>query len=160
MRKRLSMLVPALMVMVLLIALILINNRQTPAWKSVINRYLTYLQTTGASPYTVINSVQAAQPGNFTSSMSAGSFSDSFISQTTQTTDTPEPASFQPIIYPPDSLWCVLLADGNQRELVFVALHSSLYNAEWIVHISPDPWGSAELGITLENLGCKFDSLQ
>jgi hypothetical protein len=108
----------------------------------------------------VINSVQAAQPGNFTSSMSAGSFSNSVISQTTQTTDTPEPASFQPIIYPPDSIWCVLLAEGNQRELVFVALHNSLYNAEWIVHTSPDPWGSAELGTTLENLGCKFESRQ
>jgi hypothetical protein len=160
MRKRLSILVPALMLMVLSIAFTLINSRQTPAWEPVLNRYLTYLQTTGAPPYTVINSVQASQPGNFTSSMSAGSFSDNVISQTSQTTDTPEPASFQPIIYPPDSIWCVLLADGNQRELVFVALHNSLYNADWIVHISPDPWGSAELGTTLENLGCKFDSRQ
>jgi hypothetical protein len=154
MKKHLLVYIPTLLVIVVMVALLLLSNRQTPAWKTKLDQYLTYLGTTGQPSYQLISAVPASQPANFTPAMSAESFSDSVIFQTDLNIIDQTSAGTQPIPYPPDAVWCVLLTDGGQKQMIYIALHNSLYNADWIVHISTDPWGSPELQTSLDRLGC------
>jgi hypothetical protein len=61
--------------------------------------------------------------------------------------------------YPPDRLYCVLLEHryqqaSSRRQLVFVALHSDLYTADWVLHEGPyEPFGP-KTAATLRTLGC------
>lgn len=158
MKKRVLIFIPILVVLVLVVTLLLLNNRQTPAWKAKLNQYLSYLRETGKSSYLVLSTAYASQPANFTPAMSAESYSDSVIFQTTHNTNAQYSSGLEPMPYPPDEVVCVLLKDGGQQQLVYIALHNSLYNADWIVHISPDPWGSFALQSNLDRLGCSLDT--
>ena len=156
MRKRLLIYIPTLLVIGVMVALLLLTNRQPPKWKTALDQYLTYLRSTGQPSYQLVSAVSASLPANFTPLMSAESFSDSVIFQTDLNTNDPSSAGTQPIPYPPDQVWCVLLKDGGQQHVVYIALHNSLYNADWIVHTSADPWGSSELQNSLDRLSCIF----
>ena len=158
MKKHVLIFIPTLIVAGVVVVLLLLNHLQAPAWKPIIDQYLAYLPTTGDPSFQVNEVVRASQPENFNSAMSAGSFSASVIFQSSTTIDADYSAALDPIPYPPDDVWCVLLKDGGEQELVFAALHNSLYNADWIVHISPAAWGSAELETDLNSLGCTFDT--
>ncbi len=157
MKKRLLIYIPTLVVLVLLVTLLVLTNRSTPGWKAKLNAYLTYLRTAGEPAYSLVKAVRADYPAGFTAEMSAGSFSEVIGALATPASNADYSAGLQPVPYPPDQLWCVLLADGSQQQVVYVALHSSLYNAEWLVHVPPDPWGSPVLQSTLSNLGCTFE---
>jgi hypothetical protein len=113
MKKRFLIFIPMIVVIGMMVGFLLLNNRQTPAWKPILDRYLTYSRMTGESVYRMINAVQAAQLANFTSAMSGGSFSDSVIFQTTFNVDAQYSAGLQPMPYPPDDVWCVLLKDNS-----------------------------------------------
>lgn len=154
MRKRILVIIPVAVVLALASTLILINNRQTPAWKTKLDQYLAYMRTTGQATYRLIAYSTASQPGNFTPEMSAESFSDSVIFQTTTNTSAQYFAGLQLMPYPPEEVVCVLLDGGRSPELVYVTRHSSLYNADWIVHISTDPWNSLNLQSSLASIGC------
>jgi hypothetical protein len=156
MKKRLLIYIPTLLVIVVMVTLLLLTNRQPPQWKTKLDQYLNYLQTTGYPSYQLISAVPASQPPNFTPAMSAESFSDSVIFQTDLNIIDQTSAGTQPIPYPSDAVWCVLLKNGGQQRLIYIALHNSLYNADWIVHTSADPWGSSELQNSLDRLGCIF----
>ncbi len=156
-KKQLLIFIPTLVVIGVMATLLLLNNGQAPPWRTIIDEYLLYLRTTGETSFKVTNAVLASKPANFNSDMSAGSFSDSLIFQTSSVVGADYSADLEPMPYPPDQVWCVLLKDGSEQRLVFAALHHNLYNADWIVHIPPAAWGSAELDITLASLGCTFE---
>jgi hypothetical protein len=139
----------------LAITLLLLNNHQAPAWRAKLNQYPTYLRTTGKDSYHVLTSAHANQPVNFTPGMSAETFNDSVIFDPSYNL-TPHSAELQPMPYPPQEVVCVLLGDGGQLQLVYVTLHSNLYNADWIVHIPTDPWDSSMLRSSLASLGCSL----
>ncbi len=158
MKKRIFIFIPILVALIVIAVLQLVNQGQTPGWQARLNQYLTFLQQTGQHSSRVITAAPATSPDNFTPSMSAESYSDSTIFETTHPQSTGYSISLQPIPYPPDEVMCVLLNIDNQQQLVYVALHDSLYNADWIVHIAVDPWGSATLHSNLVSLGCPLDT--
>jgi hypothetical protein len=157
MKKRLFIIIPTIAVLAILVALLMINNQQTPAWKTRLNQYLAYLHVEGEPSYQLVSAVQAARPRNFISSMSAGDYSDSLIFLTDFSSQANYSTGLEPIPFPPDDIWCALIKNGGHQQVVYVALHNSLYNADWIVHESPDPWGSPSLNSTLDSIGCSFE---
>lgn len=61
--------------------------------------------------------------------------------------------------YPPKEVWCVVLKGGEPgARVIFVALHSDLYNAAWIVHEPDGAPGSRELAGALSEIGCDLES--
>jgi hypothetical protein len=158
MKKRLIIYIPSIAVLVLLLALLLLSNYQTPAWKTMLDQYLFFLRSAGEPSYQMVAAVQASQPSHFTPNMTTGSFSNSVTYLPTESFDGDYFSGLEPVPYPPDQVWCVLLKDDGQQELVFVALHNSDYSTNWIVHIPSDPWGSPALQSTMESLGCIVNS--
>lgn len=154
MRKRNLIVIPLLVIVGLIIALLVVDSLQTPGWKLALNHYISYLRETGHPEFRLQSSAIAAQPGNFTFNMSTESFSESIIFQTTYNTNAQLAVDLAPMPYPPDEVVCALLKGDTQQQLVYIALHNSLYNADWIVHISPDPWGSPAIQSSLDLLGC------
>jgi hypothetical protein len=157
MNKRLLIYIPALVVLVLLAALILINQLQPPEWKVRLNQYLAFERSAGEPALNLVNAVQAKVPAQFTPTMSAESFSGSAIFATSHGTDVQYSADLLPLPYPPQAVWCVLLKGDSQQQVVFVARHNSLYNADWIVHIPSQPFASPDLQASLSLIGCSFD---
>jgi hypothetical protein len=62
--------------------------------------------------------------------------------------------------FPPDQLWCVLLkraepvAGERSYDAVFVGLHVTMYNADWVIHKATDGLASPEFHATLSKLDC------
>jgi hypothetical protein len=156
MNKRNLIFIPVATVLFVSAILLLLNHRQTPAWQAKLDQYLAFLKQTGQHSYQVLSVDTAASPANFTPTMSAESYSESVIFETTHTQDTEYTIGLQPMPYPPQQVMCVLLNIDNQPQLVYIALHNSLYNADWIVHISPETWGSLTLKIQLDSIGCSL----
>jgi hypothetical protein len=158
MNKRSFVFIPIITILIISAILLLFNQRQTPAWQAKLDQYLAFLKESGPHSYKVLSIATAASPANFTPTMSAESYSESVIFQTTHTQDAEYTVSLQPMPYPPHEVVCVLLNIDNQQQLVYVALHDSLYNADWIVHVSPEYWGSLALKNQLDSIGCRLDA--
>jgi hypothetical protein len=156
-QKTIRIAIPVLVVIGTIIAFLALENRHKYAWQDHLDHYLAYLRTAGQPSYQLLTAVPSSMPDNFTPQMSAESFSDSFIFQTSRTPNLEYSAGLQPMPYPPAELWCVLLVGGEQQQLVYLALHDTLKNADWIVHVPTDPWGSPQLQYNLQNLGCTLD---
>jgi hypothetical protein len=65
----------------------------------------------------------------------------------------------KPLPYPPDTLYCIQLeyqsgGSSPRRQLLFVALHRDLHNADWILHEGDYEPFSADLTLDLRALGC------
>jgi hypothetical protein len=134
MKKHNLIVIPILFVIALIAALSVLDNLRTPAWRVKLNHYISYLRETGHPSYHVESSASANQPANFTSTMSAETFSDTLLFQTSSNINPSFSAELEPMPYPPEEVMCVLLHDGTQLQLVYVALHNNLYNADWLVH--------------------------
>lgn len=140
------------------ITVLLLLDRHEYAWQDNLDNYLAYLRSTGQPSYQLHSAVLCSKPTNFTPQMSAQSFRDSVVFQTDQASQLEFSASLQPMSYPPAELWCVLLKDGHQQQLVYLALHNFQQNANWIIHIPIDSWGSLQLQSNLQYLGCPVDT--
>jgi hypothetical protein len=106
--------------------------------------------------------VRATMPGKFVREMSGGAFGDSVFYQTDMGPEGNLHGGARPLPYPPEDLWCVLLErDGTygprvagSYDVVFVALHMDIHNADWLVHRGAETLpGQRETGI-LSALGC------
>ncbi len=158
MKKKILILVPILAVIFLAAGMLLLTRLQAPGWKAKLNQYLSYLQQTGQVSHRVISTSTAASPANFTPAMSAESYGDNVIFQTSHSSSSEYTAGLKLLPYPPDQVVCALLDVNGQHQLVFIALHNDLNNADWIVHISPEPWGSSTLQTHLDALGCSLET--
>jgi hypothetical protein len=159
MKKRSLIVIPLLAVIILVVLILVIDSQRTPAWRVKINHYLTFLRETNHPAYHVESIASAAQPSNFSASMSAETYSDTPLFQTSSFSSSSVATELEPLPYPPEQVMCVLLHDGSQLQLVYVALHNNLYNADWVVHISPDPWGSQVIQFNLSSIGCLITEL-
>jgi hypothetical protein len=157
MKKTSLIAVPFIVIAGVITALLLLDSRHEYAWEDNLEHYLIYLRATGQPSYQLVSAVPSSKPANFTPQMSDQSFSDSIAFQTSQISGSEYAASLQAMPYPPAELWCLLLKDGHQEQLIYMALHNNLQNADWVVHIPSDPWGSLQLQSNLQNLGCTFD---
>lgn len=158
MKNRIVFLIPISALLIVAAILLVLNRRATPSWESRLDQYLAYMRKTSQLSLQVVATTPAISPAKFSPAMSGETFSDSIIFQTTHTLSTDYSADLIPIPYPPNEVMCVLLKTGSQHQLVYVALHNSLYNADWIVHVSPDPWGSSILQSSLDAIGCSLDT--
>jgi hypothetical protein len=156
MKKLILILIPLMVISGLAATLLVLNDHKTPQWQVELSQYLAYQNGTGEQPLVLVTTARASQPWNFTSAMSQASFSDSVIFETDISPSWSTPVGVQPLPYPPEQVWCALLHQDAMRQVVFVALHSDMYNADWVVHLSTAAWGSPELQSTLDSLGCKL----
>ena len=123
---------------------------------------------------------RASKPQNFADQMSSASYDlGTYFQPTYQPpflplTDTPTPApvggvpvSFAPdssdlIIYPPQELWCVLLAQTApaKQQVIFVGLYEDMYTARWIIHETHAAASGQELQAMLARVGCILDLVE
>ena len=153
MKKALWVSLPILAGVSLLAAWAIIERSHPPDWQPAVAEYLDYQNARSAQAYTIRLSVRAEQPWNFTAEVNSLVYGSSQIFQTSVSYQdiTVEPPQViedparqpsdgrKPLPYPPEEVWCIWLATGPdaQPTVVFAALHSDLYNAEWVVHELP-----------------------
>ena len=118
-----------------------------------------------ASPREVatVRSVERAKkPWNFVEDRSQAVFGDSVHFQV----DSGSVGSL-PLSFPPKELWCVLLeredtstgdalAGGAAHAVLFVGLHMSMYEADWLVHEAVGDT-AMDLKKTLSMVGCDLE---
>ena len=95
--------------------------------------------------------VQARLPQNFRAEMSTASYGNTPYYVTTHRANPNYPGQ-KPLPYPPNDLWCVKLKgmDPPAPQVVLLALHQDIYNADWVMHEVTDP------EMVLAAVGCKF----
>ncbi len=168
----LAILTPVSVIIVGVVLLITATRGMPDVAQTALARYLAFLYL---SPGPSIGAVsQATQPWLFKPEQSSATYSESVHYHTTvnlralatrQISRSPSPAASPDIYhgsdglaglpYPPEDLWCVLLDTGEQgTDVVLVALHMGLYNADWVVHELPANWSAAERSAALAELGC------
>lgn len=167
-------------VVVILAALAYSEQHLSNPAQMALDRYLQYRNSTTSQFVQPAQLIHATMPSKFTREMSGTSFGDSHFYQTmvdysnpvnvnlpNLATATPGLTSATywrgstPIPYPPEDAWCAVLKEEDQPEqIVIVALHQSLYNAEWLVHQPPAKLGSAEMNIILSTIGCELKAGQ
>jgi hypothetical protein len=147
--------------------------------RAALEQYLRYQSSRSAQPITVQHATRAARPWNFTPQMSGGSFGGSAYFGTTlsyagaTSTASPHPTpertpaghdssapyGLRPLPFPPEDVWCVLLAQGGQTSprVVFVLLHSDLYKGEWIVHQAGQGQSGQAISADLLSIGCELE---
>lgn len=171
---------PAIVLAILVVAtaivvVVLIAREQTlpSAAQAALNEYVFYRQSLPSASVIVERVARAALPSHFTTDSSGASYGASNIYRTTH--DYREPIAVnlpnspiitpslqylgagRPISFPPVDLWCVLLKHDNQQQVIFVALHQDLYNADWLVHEPPADISTRALSDRLVALGCNLD---
>ncbi len=148
---------------VLLIALMRIplslSGAEPLGWRLAMQRYLEWAQGSAGSGLEVAAAEPASRPWEFRRGMSARSFGRS----TYYVVDVPYGAinGPRPLPFPPAEVWCVHLwgrasgsSAGVSDQLVFVAKHVDLYNADWIVH-EPYSEASQRRDEMLSKIGCR-----
>ena len=188
MRKATSLILVFIIPISVVAALILTGESGTPAWQTKLNEYILYQNINKSTALTTRSVTHASKPWNFGDEMSLPPWGDSVVFETAGSDiDTSQgiTVSWQPILthslnvdgreplpYPPDDLWCVLLQVSRSQTspfdptkggtvsgytVVFVGLHNDLYNGAWVVHESAYPFPSPELNATLDEVGCRIE---
>jgi hypothetical protein len=145
--------------------------------RAALNQYLNYRYDSSTELVTIKFITRANMPTLFTRAMSGASIGASnffgtnvdyrrtLVNLPSLTTPTPAyggptylfASMGNPIPFPPEDVWCVLLTD-SEAHLIFITLHQTLYNADWIVHEPPGDWSAADLSQTLSSIGCDLKS--
>jgi hypothetical protein len=157
----------------LLFGLLLDPGRRLETWETALDAYLGFAESSFEDDWRVLDSERATSSYRFHRGMSLATYGSGSYYATSVTYGqaiapsvslTPNlpglrlPSSGRPLPYPPQDVWCVLLAgDQSGRTgdlLIFVALHQDLYGAAWVVHEAGDaPFGS-DLEADLREIGC------
>lgn len=179
MKRRLAVLSTVLVsgvLFVVLVVLVLCGPGRAPeTWQTALERYLDYQAEIAGNVWAPVAADSASDPVVFDASMSLVSYGRGVVYQTdaTYARETPTPGVFgvsprlsrRPVLYPPTTVWCVLLSPGDEasgasctmlaERIVFVALHQDLYNAAWIVHEAEVLPLSSDFKADLVSLGCE-----
>jgi 4-amino-4-deoxy-L-arabinose transferase-like glycosyltransferase len=172
--NRLLKVILALSLPIVAVVILLLNTRsgEPDLRQQAVLSYVFFRRTILTQPLTVRQYLWASMPQNFHAKMSGDSYGNARYYQTAHRfgqTAQPHPTfpltatlpptltwsgylSGMPIPYPPTDLWCVELSspDPAAPQVVLVALHQDIYNAEWIVHAVTDP------AAVLPIVGCQF----
>jgi hypothetical protein len=148
--KRLVLgLIIGLVVALAILAMALVDVLYSPA-RSALGRYVRYYSAMEPG-LRVSETVPSSRPGNFTPEMSGPVFDGSSLLNVKDT-----PAAGDQLRYPPEQLYCALLSSRQGSSVVYVALHTQLYYAQWLVHQATFPWPSGDLQTQLAIVGCNF----
>ena len=147
-------------------------------WQADLDRYLQYKNADISGGYRVVSAVEARAPWNFTPEMSVLTLGESMHYQTDidYSDEMPDQEDENvlsegassghliPLPFPPEEIWCVFLAgedvldeDGlveAATDLVLVALHQDLYNADYILHEIADGSQAGTAGGVARSVGC------
>jgi hypothetical protein len=166
--KRVLFLTTALVLLVALGAVVLAELPAKPGPPAdvvaLLNQYLAYAYQPGAVSVRAID--QASQPGNLSRDLGYEVFGASVIYQTDIGAPGYEEGGTRPLPYPPEQVWCVLLErDGtygphpeNVYDVVFVALHMDLHNADLMVHKGSQHLSASEARGVMGAMGCEGQS--
>ncbi len=145
MRRAVAFSLATAVVVLLLGALLLIDVHHPDAWQDELTGHVARLNAEGDN-VRLLAVRRALVPHAFDGHLSHAVWGDGSYTA-------------GPLPYPPDRLFCVQLEHqhagaASRRQVIFVALHTDLYGADWIVHegaYAPfDPTFVAALG----TLGC------
>ena len=173
---------PAIMLTLLvlataIVAAVLIAREQTlPSQaQAALYAYVFYRQSLPSESIAIERTARANFPSHLTADMSGASYGSSNFYRTTHDyrepvvvnlpnspTVTPNVQNLgtgRPIPFPPADVWCVLVKQQNQSQpqVVFVALHQDLYNADWLVHEPPADLSPRALSDRLAAIGCNLN---
>ena len=179
MKRIVLIVIPLIVIVTLGATLLIITVYQPPSSQDELKRYLQYRNTSTPEEYEIQRIMVASKPWNFNVDMSKVTFGESAYYQTDfrygeelpdQDTldlipgDAPS-GSLMPLPFPPEKLWCVFVEniigtksgfDSRERtELVLVALHQDLYNADIIIHetVAETPIAMEEI---IVEIGCEI----
>jgi hypothetical protein len=150
--------IPTIGIIILVTTFLVLAANRPSSWQDELERYLQYKNISGSGEYQIQSTIAATKPWNYNADMSKASFGESAYYQTDfrygetppdQNTfdlipgDAPN-GSLMPLPFPPDKVWCVLVENVTEKEssyngqgkaeLVLVALHQDLYNADIVTH--------------------------
>lgn len=145
--------------------------------QAALDNYLRLRDPSLSQSITIRQVSRASKPQNFTDQMSRVSYDlGAYFQPTYQPpflplADTPTPTpvsgvpvSFAPdsgslISYPPQDLWCVLLAQTAPpyRQVIFVGLYEDIYTARWVIHETLETISGQGLQAIVSRVGCKLD---
>jgi hypothetical protein len=166
MKKLLLLTIPVLVPGFVLVLLFLYAKQQPPAWQSELGKYIAYAERGSPLRISEQTAVRAARPWEFTGGTGYIVYGDTpyYITENTYQPGVTRGFSRMPLPYPPEELWCVLLEVQpiyapafSYYQLVFVARHQDLYNADWVIHAVIQPPSSPEIEQTISRLGCDID---
>jgi hypothetical protein len=123
--------------------------------QAALDEYQQFQRSLSAQPVAVRQAVEAARPQDFSPQLSGGSFSSSVYFRTTYNY-TSRGDYLRALPFPPEDLWCLLLAesDGSVSQVVFVGLHGDMYKAEWVVHEPAQGSSRQTVAANLSSVGC------
>jgi hypothetical protein len=163
MRRRISLIIPFLLLTLLVTAVTaeMPQRGGLPAGvQDNLDRYM-------ASPFapsqpTVLTVGRARRPWNFSRDLSDGVLGDSVYFQTDGSLSWTVETGPSPLPFPPKELWCALLvgqddADGTESyAVVLVGLHMDMYSGDWLVHETADGPFTPTSEDTLSRIGCEI----
>ena len=157
MRSKPVVLVALLLAAFLVIAALIFSQALYSPSEAALSSYLRYYSSSHSGA-TVKAIVTARSPSRFTADMSGLVIGDSpyYNTDLGKGGATRESQGQRALPYPPDELRCVLLGSSQGDDVIFVALHRDLYNADWLVHQAQDRWSSEALQAQLSAVGCDF----
>lgn len=140
-----------LLIPIILFGVVLLKEAHVPpeVLKEVEN-YLVLKTGSRIAHPSIFQKSRAQRPWNFRAEMSARSFGDSVYYLTDESYGAKH-SGLTPLFYPPNDIWCVFFQESDQvPQIVYVAAHVDLYNADWILH---EP-ANENLG-GIETIGCE-----
>jgi hypothetical protein len=148
MQKPLALSVIAVVLIVVLAVLVIIEISRPPAWQVQLDEYIAHCREELGHGVTAVRVERATEPAAFSANASRAVFGDSVY------------YSYTSWPYPPDKVWCVLAEREYvpgykpREQILFVALHQDLHNADWVVHEGETKPYSASFLETLSQMGC------
>jgi hypothetical protein len=157
--------------------LLVITVNNSSAWQDELERYLQYKNASGSGKYRIQSINAAVKPWNYYADMSKASYGESAYyqtdfryGQTSPDQDTfdhipsdAQSGSLMPLPFPPDKVWCVTIENSidkesnidrhGKAELVLVALHQDLYNADIVIHETDVEPAAFDIAA---RIGCEF----
>ena len=165
MRRGTALAVPLLSLTVLIAAVVAEIPKETglaPGAQAQLESYITYWYPSGSARIEAV--ARAGLPWNLTADQSLGLLGTSFRFPDRYGQSSTESHHPQQLLFPPEQVWCVLLEPEAGVEagplpvpsydLVIVALHLALYEADWMVHKPREALPFEAIVESLEAIGC------
>jgi hypothetical protein len=150
---------PLLLATALVVAsLVAMRTNRPPDWQLELDKYVEYKDSLSSGTTTVQLVDRASRPWNFSRDMSHAIFGDSPYYQTDDSYGGRRGP--RPLPFPPEDVRCVLLERDHNEEttynIVFVAEHQDLYNADVVIHEGASDLSDQPFAESISEIGCEL----
>ncbi len=149
MKRLLAGLIIGLIVALAVLAMVLLDALYSPA-RTMLQSYINYTSAF-ESDLRISETVMAGRPSAFTPEMTGLLFNGNNLLGVKDA-----PTAGDRMRYPPEQVYCALLHSSQGDSVVFVALHTRFYYAQWLVHQAAFAWPSEALREQLAIIDCRF----